>query len=92
MTAAPITSAGRFSPLGPLGILQFSYRTHIGKGAAVLEVPMDYILEAIKFIQRARDGSNPDVIKTDLEMAEWCLSQAIKEQDESDSRGPRNSN
>jgi hypothetical protein len=33
---------------------------------------MDYLLEAIKFIQRARDASNLDVIKTDLEMAEWC--------------------
>ena len=42
---------------------------------------MDYLLEAKKFIQRARDAINPEVIEQDLKMAEWCLSQAIEERD-----------
>ena len=42
---------------------------------------MDYLLEAKKFIQRAREAVTVDVIKTHLEMAEWCLTQAIEERD-----------
>ena len=43
---------------------------------------MDYILEALKFIERARNALNPDVVRTDLEMARWFLSQAINEKSE----------
>jgi hypothetical protein len=53
---------------------------------------MDYFLEALRFIQQARKDSNVEVIKTNLEMAEWCLSQAIKERDKSGSPDPRRSN
>jgi len=42
---------------------------------------MDYLIEAKKFIQRAQDARNPEVTKTDLEMAEWFLSRAIEEQE-----------
>jgi hypothetical protein len=42
---------------------------------------MDYLIEAQKFIQRAQDAQNPEVTKTDLELAEWLLSQAIEERD-----------
>ena len=44
---------------------------------------MDYLLEARKFIQQARTAHNWEVIKTDLEMAEWLLSRAIAERDAS---------
>jgi hypothetical protein len=40
---------------------------------------MDYLIEAKRFIQRAQDALNPEVIRTDLEMAEWLLSRAIEE-------------
>jgi hypothetical protein len=53
---------------------------------------MDYLLEAKKFIQRAREAVTLDVIKADLEMAEWFLSKAIEERDESSSQEPRGSN
>ncbi|HEX2448020.1 MAG TPA: hypothetical protein VHK26_07525 [Methyloceanibacter sp.] len=43
---------------------------------------MDYIDEAKKFIQRARDASHPEVIGQHLAMADWCLCEAIKERDE----------
>ncbi|MGH6864751.1 MAG: hypothetical protein ACREDO_00875 [Methyloceanibacter sp.] len=42
---------------------------------------MDYLIEAKKFIERARKASNPEVINQDLSMAEWCLTQAIAERD-----------
>ncbi len=42
---------------------------------------MDYLDEAKKFIQRAHDAYNPEVINQHLSMADWCLSQAIKERD-----------
>ena len=35
---------------------------------------MDYLIEARKFIQRARHADVPEVTETDLEMAEWLLS------------------
>jgi hypothetical protein len=44
---------------------------------------MDYLLEARKFIQQALAAHNAEVIKTDLEMAEWFLSRAIAERDAS---------
>jgi len=42
---------------------------------------MDYLIEAKKFIQRARHADNPDVTQTDLEMAEWLLSREIEERE-----------
>ncbi|MGH6832896.1 MAG: hypothetical protein ACRECM_07740 [Methyloceanibacter sp.] len=41
---------------------------------------MDYLVEAKRFIQHAQGALNPEVIRTDLEMAEWLLSRAIEEQ------------
>lgn len=40
---------------------------------------MDYLVEAKRFIQHAQGALNPEVIRTDLEMAEWLLSRAIEE-------------
>jgi hypothetical protein len=42
---------------------------------------MDYLIEAKKFIQRAQDAHNPEVTKTDLEMAGWFLAKAIEERE-----------
>lgn len=49
---------------------------------------MDYLLEALKFIERARGALNADVARTNLEMARWCLSQAIMEQSDVSKRVP----
>jgi len=49
---------------------------------------MDYLVEAKKFIQRSRDASMPDVIGQNLSMAEWCLTQAIAERDDSPPKDP----
>jgi len=49
---------------------------------------MDYINEAKKFIQRAQDASYPEVISQNLSMADWCLSEAMKERDGADTSGP----
>jgi hypothetical protein len=43
---------------------------------------MEYLVEAKKFIERAHNAVHPEVIKTELEVAEWFLSQAINERDE----------
>ena len=48
---------------------------------------MDYLIEAKKFVQRAFDASNPDVIKEHLKIADWCLCQEIEERDDAFSRG-----
>lgn len=40
---------------------------------------MDYLLEAQKFVQRARDAANREVVSQHLEMAAWCLKQALEE-------------
>jgi hypothetical protein len=40
---------------------------------------MDFVDEAKKFIQRAVDAANPDVVRENLKMADWCLGQAIEE-------------
>ena len=53
---------------------------------------MDYLLEALKFLERSRKAANPDVARTDLEMARWFLSQAINEKSEVSSRGRHASN
>ena len=42
---------------------------------------MDYLIEAKKFIQRARQADVPEVTQTDLEMAEWLLSREIEERE-----------
>ena len=42
---------------------------------------MDYLIEARKFIQRARQADLPEVTKADLEMAEWLLSREIEERE-----------
>jgi hypothetical protein len=42
---------------------------------------MDYLIEARKFIQRARQADVPEVTETDLEMAEWLLSREIEERE-----------
>jgi len=44
---------------------------------------MDYLIEARRFIQQARAAQNPEIMKTDLEMAEWLLSRAIAEREAS---------
>jgi hypothetical protein len=43
---------------------------------------MDYLIEAKKFIQRAQHPDNPEVTKTDLEMAERLLSREIEEREQ----------
>jgi hypothetical protein len=45
------------------------------------EILMDYLIEARKFIQQARAAQNSEIMKTDLEMAEWLLSRAIAERE-----------
>ena len=35
---------------------------------------MDYLIEAKKFIQHARQTDVPEIANTDLELAEWLLS------------------
>jgi hypothetical protein len=42
---------------------------------------MDYLIEAKKFVQRARHADVPEVSQTDLEMAEWLLSREIEERE-----------
>jgi hypothetical protein len=42
---------------------------------------MDYLVEAKKFIRRAHDAYNSEVKDQHLEMADWCLAQAIQERD-----------
>ena len=50
---------------------------------------MDYLLEAEKFVQRARNASDREVVSQDLEMAAWCLKQAREERKENQLRpGP----
>jgi hypothetical protein len=48
---------------------------------------MDCILEAKKFIQRAREASQREVIEKDLEMADWYLNEALKERAEAERAG-----
>ena len=65
----------RHSPIPP--------HPHIGKGAGTLEGAMEYLSEAKKFIQRAREAYTPEARNQHLEMAEWCIARAIEEQDQS---------
>ena len=50
---------------------------------------MEYLLEAKKFIQRAREAYTPEVKNQHLEMAEWYISRAMEEQDQSPSEAAR---
>jgi hypothetical protein len=85
LAGAPLFAAllGQFfnAPIEPI----YDKGGHVGGS-------MDYLTEAKKFIQRAREGFNPEVVKADLEMADWCLSQAIKERDDSTRREPKSLN
>jgi hypothetical protein len=56
---------------------------------ALEEGNVDYISEAKKFIQRARDASHREVINQQLAMADWYLSEAIKERDQAEASGPQ---
>lgn len=40
---------------------------------------MDYLVEAKKFIQRAVDADNRDVVRESLKLADWFLTQEIEE-------------
>jgi hypothetical protein len=53
---------------------------------------MDYLVEAKKFIQRARDAFNAEVKDQHLAMAHWCISQAIQERDGDSAKVPEKSN
>jgi hypothetical protein len=49
---------------------------------------MDYLIEARKFIQHARQADVPEVTKTDLEMAEWLLSRELEEREPTPANSP----
>jgi hypothetical protein len=57
-----------------------------------MEVSMDCIVEAKKFVQRAQNASHREVINQHLVMADWYLSEAIKERDEGQREGRQKSN
>ena len=40
---------------------------------------MEYLLEAKKFIEHARAAYSAEARNQDLDMAEWCVTRAIKE-------------
>ncbi len=42
---------------------------------------MDHLNEAKKFIERAQNASNREVVNQHLAMADWYLCEAIKERD-----------
>ena len=50
---------------------------------------MEYLLEAKKFIQRAREAYTAEARNQHLEMAEWYISRAIEERNHSPSRKPK---
>jgi hypothetical protein len=50
---------------------------------------MEYLSEAKKFIQRAREAYTPEARNQHLDMAEWCISSAIEEQDQEASQAAR---
>jgi hypothetical protein len=49
---------------------------------------MDCIGEAKKFIKRAQEASHPEVINQHLAMADWYLTEAIKERGGAESEAP----
>lgn len=48
---------------------------------------MDHINEAKKFIQRAQNAFHKEVIDQHLALADWYLTEAIKERDGTDAGG-----
>lgn len=50
---------------------------------------MEYLSEAKKFIQRAREAYTPEVRNQHLEMAEWRISRAIEDQEQAASQAAR---
>ena len=48
---------------------------------------MDHLGEAKKFIQRAQSASHKEVIDRHLEIADWYLTEAIKERDRAVANG-----
>jgi hypothetical protein len=42
---------------------------------------MNYFVQAQKFVQSARHARSPEVIKRDLEIAEWLLSRGMEQGD-----------
>ncbi len=40
---------------------------------------VEYLIEAQKFIQRAREAYSAEARNQDLDMAEWCITRAIAE-------------
>jgi hypothetical protein len=53
---------------------------------------MDCINEAKKFIRRAQEASTPEVIHQHLAMADWYLSEAVKQQGGSEEPQPKKGN
>jgi len=51
-TALPITSAGRFSPLGPVGIVFLNNTHHVGVGVALPVQNMDHLNYAQEWADR----------------------------------------
>jgi hypothetical protein len=45
---------------------------------------MDHLSEAKKFVQRAQNASHKEVVDQHLTIAEWYLTEAIKERDGTD--------
>jgi hypothetical protein len=48
---------------------------------------MDHLTEAKKFIERAQNASHKEVINQHLVMADWYLTEAIKEREGADANG-----
>ena len=48
---------------------------------------MDHLNEAKKFVQRAQNASHKEVSDQHLTIAEWYLTEAIKERDGTDAGG-----
>ena len=53
---------------------------------------MDHLTEAKKFIERAQNASHREVINQHLVMADWYLTEAIKERDGTPGDEKRRSN
>jgi hypothetical protein len=52
---------------------------------------MDYQVEAKKFVRRAVNAEHVDVIKENLKLADWFLSQEIEERSGVGQEGPQKS-
>lgn len=48
---------------------------------------MDHLSEAKKFIERAQNASNREVVNQHLAMADWYLSEALKEREDAQRNG-----